>query len=94
VHSELRILFKHIRHSVEERFVCQPNDNLPSQGVSAFCFLRFIVPAIIYPNLWGLCPGMPSPGVQRSLKLVAKTIQNLANLVTVSEYPYLNMWMW
>ena len=77
------MLFKHIRGAVEERFGRQ-SSNLPWQGVSAFCFLRFIVPAIIYPNIWGLYPGLPSESVQRSLKLVAKTIQNLANLMIVS----------
>lgn len=76
------MLFKHIRSAVEERFGRQ-SSNLPWQGVSAFCFLRFIVPAILYPNMWGLYPGLPSEGVQRSLKLVAKTIQNLANLMIV-----------
>jgi len=84
------VLFKHIRTSVEERFGRQSN-NLPWQGISAFCFLRFIVPAILYPNMWGIYPGLPSEGVQRSLKLVAKTIQNLANLMIVSSLT--NVWM-
>ena len=91
LHSELQLLFKHVRTSVEECFGRQSN-NLLSQGVSALCFLRFIVPAILYPNMWGLYPGLPSENVQRSLKLVAKTIQNLANLRIVSTLP--NVWIW
>jgi hypothetical protein len=31
--------------------------DLPRQSVSAFCFLRFIVPAILHPHLFGLCSG-------------------------------------
>ena len=87
MHSELRVLFKRIRTSVEERFGPQ-SGALPWQGVSAFCFLRFIVPAILYPNIWGLYPGLPSAGVQRSLKLVAKAIQNLVTTVSTLTPPW------
>ncbi|KLO14454.1 Rho GTPase activation protein [Schizopora paradoxa] len=77
---ELRQIFHHIRQAVEKRF----NDNrvMRWQSVSAFCFLRFIVPGILHPHLFGLCHGMPSPPVQRSLTLIAKALQSLANLNT------------
>lgn len=58
LNSELRMLFKFIRELVQERF--KDNDdatNLKWQSVSAFCFLRLIVPAILHPHLWGLYPG-------------------------------------
>ncbi|KIK70989.1 hypothetical protein GYMLUDRAFT_150071 [Collybiopsis luxurians FD-317 M1] len=83
---EMRRLFRTIRKLVEERFAKSGNDALQEksdlrwQGVSAFCFLRFIVPGILHPHLFQLCPGMPSQPVQRSLTLVAKVIQSLANL--------------
>ncbi|KAF8973924.1 Rho GTPase activation protein [Flammula alnicola] len=83
--NEMRILFKTIRKVVEKRYRPDPTsiDNhnyLPWQSVSAFCFLRFIVPAILHPHLFGLSPGLPSLPVQRSLTLIAKVIQSLANL--------------
>ncbi|KAH9486933.1 putative Ras GTPase-activating-like protein ngap [Psilocybe cubensis] len=83
--NEMRILFKTIRTLVEQRYQPNPasldnNKNLRWQSVSAFCFLRFIVPAILNPHLFGLCPGLPSVPVQRSLTLIAKVIQSLANL--------------
>ncbi|KAJ7071030.1 GTPase activating protein [Mycena amicta] len=82
---EMRRLFETIRKLVEKRYKIKETNNqdsreLPWQSVSAFCFLRFIVPAILHPHLFGLCPGMPSVAVQRSLTLIAKVIQSLANL--------------
>ncbi|KAJ3779232.1 GTPase activating protein [Lentinula raphanica] len=85
---EMRRLFSTIRQLVEDRFpnngnhAYQEKRDLRWQGVSAFCFLRFIVPAILNPHLFHLHPGLPSPPVQRSLTLIAKVIQSLANLNT------------
>ncbi|KIY71620.1 Rho GTPase activation protein [Cylindrobasidium torrendii FP15055 ss-10] len=83
---EMRRLFETIRKLVERRYqntdTVYENRDLQWQSVSAFCFLRFIVPAILHPHLFGLCPGLPSQPVQRSLTLIAKVIQSLANLNT------------
>lgn len=57
---EMRRLFEHIRKLVERRYGLhdEQNRDLPSQSVSAFCFLRFMVPAILHPHLFGLWPGL------------------------------------
>ncbi|KAF5370234.1 hypothetical protein D9615_010078 [Tricholomella constricta] len=83
--QEMRRLFETIRTLVEKRYRPESlsqelSRELPWQSVSAFCFLRFIVPAILHPHLFGLCPGLPSAPIQRSLTLIAKVIQSLANL--------------
>ncbi|KAG2366526.1 hypothetical protein BDR07DRAFT_1395750 [Suillus spraguei] len=82
---ELRRLFEHVRKLVEKHYHTKDsqdphNRELPWQSVSAFCFLRFIVPGILNPHLFGLYPGLPSARIQRSLTLIAKVIQSLANL--------------
>lgn len=64
---EMRRLFEHIRKLIEKRcratktFVDDASQNdFPWRAVSAFIFLRFIVPAILHPHLFGLVPGKSS----------------------------------
>ncbi|KAI9163027.1 Inhibitory regulator protein BUD2/CLA2 [Paramyrothecium foliicola] len=76
---ELRHILKFIRAVAEDRY----GDFLRSvayTSVSGFLFLRFICPAILSPKLWGLLRDHPRPRAQRTLTLVAKALQKMANL--------------
>jgi hypothetical protein len=76
---ELRHILKFIRAVAEDRY----GDFLRSvayTSVSGFLFLRFICPAILSPKIWGLLRDHPRPRAQRTLTLVAKALQKMANL--------------
>ncbi|CAK7263196.1 GTPase activating factor [Sporothrix epigloea] len=80
--SELRHILKYIRAVAEDRY----GDFLRTvtyTSVSGFLFLRFICPAILNPKLFGLLRDHPRPRAQRTLTLMAKSLQALANLSTI-----------
>jgi hypothetical protein len=55
--QELRLIFRHIRACAEDRY----GDYLRTvqySSVSGFLFLRFFVPAVLNPKLFGLLKGM------------------------------------
>lgn len=79
--SELRRIFRHVRACAEDRY----GDFLRSvtySSVSGFLFLRFFCPAILNPKLFGLMKDHPRPRAQRTLTLIAKALQGLANMTT------------
>ena len=76
----LRAVFGFLQQEVLDQF--PEDDTTPFTVVSAFLFLRFFCAAILGPTLFGLAETLPTPVVARSLTLVAKTLQNLANLMT------------
>ncbi|KAG0290308.1 hypothetical protein BGZ96_006177 [Linnemannia gamsii] len=51
-------------------------------GVSGFVFLRLICPAILGPKLFYIVREHPEARAHRTLTLIAKSLQGLANLVT------------
>lgn len=69
------MLFSRLRHSCRQMERGDVSDHL----ISACLFLRLICPAILAPNLFHITPDFPSVKVARTLTLVAKTIQTLAN---------------
>eukprot|EP01113_Clastostelium_recurvatum_P025056 TRINITY_DN3006_c0_g1_i6.p1 TRINITY_DN3006_c0_g1~~TRINITY_DN3006_c0_g1_i6.p1 ORF type:complete len:885 (+),score=212.06 TRINITY_DN3006_c0_g1_i6:157-2655(+) len=77
--SSLRAIFKHIQMLINKKW--PEDDKAKYSAVSGFIFLRFFCAAILSPKLFDLAPDHPDAAVSRTLKLVAKTVQNLANLV-------------
>ncbi|KAJ5363152.1 Ras GTPase-activating protein [Penicillium brevicompactum] len=78
---ELRLIFRHVRACADDRY----GDFLRSvtySSVSGFLFLRFFCPAILNPKLFGLLKDHPRPRAQRTLTLIAKALQGLANMTT------------
>ncbi|KAL0821021.1 hypothetical protein ABMA28_005670 [Loxostege sticticalis] len=70
-----------------------PNERfVRTRVVSGFIFLRLICPALVEPRAWGLAGGAPPPHAQRSLLMVAKCLQNLANLIEFgAKEPYMEV---
>ncbi|MCJ1312144.1 hypothetical protein MMC25_005818 [Agyrium rufum] len=76
---ELRLVCRHIRACAEDRY----GDFMRSirySSVSGFLFLRFFVPAVLNPKLFNLLKDHPRPRAARTLTLIAKGLQALANL--------------
>ncbi|GAA5895937.1 hypothetical protein JCM6882_005564 [Rhodosporidiobolus microsporus] len=77
---DLRQIFGHIQRIVVEKYgTGEEQKNTRWTCVSAFIFLRFFVPAVLNPKLFFIVSSAPDPKSQRTLTLVAKTLQGLAN---------------
>lgn len=76
----LRMALRQLWARVAERFTGPENTNVPYLAVSGFLFLRFFVPAILSPKLFALRDEHPDQRTERTLKLLAKVIQNISNL--------------
>ncbi|KNE66194.1 hypothetical protein AMAG_10437 [Allomyces macrogynus ATCC 38327] len=77
---QLRSVFAMLRARVMRKWRDHPECNYTV--VSSFLFLRFINAAILGPKLFGLCDTFPNPTVARTLTLVSKSLQQLANFST------------
>ncbi|KAI9590908.1 Rho GTPase activation protein [Syncephalis fuscata] len=80
---ELRRLFAHIQRQVMEKHSVREgtSPNVRYTCVSGFLFLRLFCPAVLSPRLFDLVPEHPDAGTQRTLTLLAKTLQCLGNIV-------------
>lgn len=86
--KSLRYLFFCLQ--AEAKAVWPDETEIPSRVVSAYLFLRLIVPAVLNPKMHNLVPESPSAMASRTLTLVAMCLQKLANLVEFgAKEPYL-----
>ncbi|KAI9743918.1 MAG: hypothetical protein M1818_002652 [Claussenomyces sp. TS43310] len=80
----LRQILRFIRAVADDRYGNFLR-NVPYTSVSGFLFLRFFCPAILNPKLFDLLHDHPRPKAQRTLTLIAKSLQALANLSTFGQ---------
>ncbi|KAL0478375.1 RasGAP [Acrasis kona] len=71
---ELRYIMKYMREQSEVVF-----PNCGDICVGGLFFLRYICPAIVVPHLFGVVNEAPKANATRTLLLVTKVIQNIAN---------------
>ncbi|XP_069735830.1 ras GTPase-activating protein 1-like isoform X2 [Phaenicophaeus curvirostris] len=84
----LRYIYGCLQKSVQNKWPA--NTTMRTRVVSGFVFLRLICPAILNPRMFNIISDSPSPTAARTLTLVAKSVQNLANLVEFgSKEPYM-----
>ncbi|XP_005803569.2 ras GTPase-activating protein 1 [Xiphophorus maculatus] len=84
----LRFIYGCLQKSVQQKF--PSNHTMRTRVVSGFVFLRLICPAILNPRMFNIIADPPSPTAARTLTLVAKSVQNLANLVEFgAKEPYM-----
>ena len=86
--AAFRNIFEYLQEVVVKKF---PEDEvIRYTAPGGFIFLRFFCPALLGPKLFNLANDHPSENVARDLTLIAKTIQNLANLVPFGQKePYM-----
>ncbi|XP_013376084.1 PREDICTED: ras GTPase-activating protein 4B isoform X2 [Chinchilla lanigera] len=78
VRATFRQLFKRVR----ERFPDAQHENVPFIAVTSFLCLRFFSPAIMAPKLFHLRERHADARTSRTLLLLAKAVQNVANMDT------------
>jgi Ras GTPase-activating protein 1 len=86
----IRYICKCLQKKVRSRW---PQERLVrTRVVSGFIFLRLLCPAILNPRNFNLIAETPSHNASRSLIMVAKCLQNLANLVEFGgKEPYMEV---
>ncbi|KAI2624512.1 GTPase [Xylaria nigripes] len=84
----IRWICKQIR-SLTKRKYPEANNQVVCTLIGGFFFLRFINPAIVTPKSYMLIDGMPAERPRRTLTLIAKMLQNLANKPSYAKEPYM-----
>ncbi|KAI9754077.1 MAG: MutS-like protein [Chaenotheca gracillima] len=84
----IRWICKQIR-SLSKRKYPDAQDQVICTLIGGFFFLRFINPAIVTPRSYMLIDGTPADHPRRTLTLIAKMLQNLANKPSYAKEPYM-----
>ena len=84
----IRWICKQIR-SLTKRKYPDANNQAICTLIGGFFFLRFINPAVVTPKSYMLIDGTPADRPRRTLTLIAKMLQNLANKPSYAKEPYM-----
>ncbi|KAF7312300.1 hypothetical protein MIND_00243000 [Mycena indigotica] len=84
----IRWICKQIR-SLTRRKYPDATDYAICSLIGGFFFLRFINPAIVTPQAYMLVDGVPAKHPRRTLTLIAKMLQNLANKPSYAKEAYM-----
>lgn len=84
----IRWICKQIR-SLTRRKYPEASDASICSLIGGFFFLRFINPAIVTPQAYMLVDGVPAKHPRRTLTLIAKMLQNLANKPSYAKEQYM-----
>lgn len=84
----IRWICKQIRLLTKRKYPAA-TDTAVCSLIGAFFFLRFVNPAIVTPQAYMLVDKVPTDDSRRTLTLIAKMLQNLANKPTYSKEPYM-----
>ncbi|KAF9578334.1 glyceraldehyde-3-phosphate dehydrogenase 1, partial [Lunasporangiospora selenospora] len=84
----IRWICKQIRSLTKRKYPDATDFSICSL-IGGFFFLRFINPAIVTPQAYMLVDGLPSKHPRRTLTLIAKMLQNLANKPSYSKEAYM-----
>lgn len=84
----IRWICKQIR-SLTRRKYPEATDYAICSLIGGFFFLRFINPAIVTPQAYMLVEGVPAKHPRRTLTLIAKMLQNLANKPSYAKEIYM-----
>ncbi|KAE8348607.1 putative GTPase activating protein Sar1 [Aspergillus coremiiformis] len=84
----IRWICKQIR-SLSRRKYPDAQDQTICTLIGGFFFLRFINPAIVTPRSYMLIESTPTEKPRRTLTLIAKMLQNLANKPSYAKEPYM-----
>lgn len=84
----IRWICKQIR-SLTRRKYPEAQDQTICTLIGGFFFLRFINPAIVTPRSYMLIDATPTEKPRRTLTLIAKMLQNLANKPSYAKEPYM-----
>ncbi|KAL9654576.1 hypothetical protein ABK040_006640 [Willaertia magna] len=77
---QIRDVLTHTLKKTEEKY-----PNCGELCVGGLLFLRFICPSLVTPQLFGLIKDSPPKNAQRTLTLITKILQNIANQIKATE---------